>query len=223
MLKFGKLGKIFRNSRILWGGPKSDRLWNWNKSENIRPENQFKVGSHHPISIQLTLKIFVCVMKFVVVHTIQFLHPFISWRARKTLREFHAYFTAARPSCGGHFVKIFSKIERGKIKDWRFFWSNWMKIEHVLFSSNTQKLQETCQKLAFTRPIVVWKSGPKNNWTQKLDSVNWPLDRVIIEQVWKILDQQDKGRQKRDNRLLKWNLSHLLENDSVWKIKSSAE
>ena len=30
-------------------------------------------------------------------------------------------FTAARPSCGGHFVKIFSKIRRGKIKDWRFF------------------------------------------------------------------------------------------------------
>ena len=25
------------------------------------------------------------------------------------------------PNSGGHFVKIFSKIERGKIKDWRFF------------------------------------------------------------------------------------------------------
>ena len=38
----------------------------------------FKVGSHHPISIQLTLKIFVCVMEFVGVHTIQLLDPIIS-------------------------------------------------------------------------------------------------------------------------------------------------
>ena len=37
-----------------------------------------KVGSHDPISIQLTLKIFECVMGFVGVHTIQFLHPIIS-------------------------------------------------------------------------------------------------------------------------------------------------
>ena len=96
------------------------------------------------------------------------LQQFLFW-------EFHAYFTAARPRCGGHFVKIFSKIERGKIKDWRFFWSNWVKIEHVLFSSNTQKLLGTCQKLAFTRLIVVWKSGLKNNWTQRLDRVNRPL------------------------------------------------
>ena len=58
-----------------------------------------------------------------------------------------------------HLVKIFSKIEGGKIKDWRFFRPNWMKIEHVLFSSNTQQLLETCQKLAFTRPIIVRKSG----------------------------------------------------------------
>ena len=31
-----------------------------------------KVGSHDPISIQLTLKTFVCVMEFVSVYTIQF-------------------------------------------------------------------------------------------------------------------------------------------------------
>ena len=37
-----------------------------------------KVGSHDLISIQLTLKIFVCVMEFVGVYTIQFLHPIIS-------------------------------------------------------------------------------------------------------------------------------------------------
>ena len=37
-----------------------------------------KVGSHDPISIQLTLKIFGCVMEFVSVHKIQFLHPIIS-------------------------------------------------------------------------------------------------------------------------------------------------
>ena len=37
-----------------------------------------EVGSHDPISIQLTLKIFVCVMEFIGVHTIQFLHSIIS-------------------------------------------------------------------------------------------------------------------------------------------------
>ena len=34
---------------------------------------------------------------------------------------------------------------------------------------------ETCQKLAFTDPIVVLKSGLKNNWMKKLDGVNRPL------------------------------------------------
>ena len=33
----------------------------------------------------------------------------------------------------------------------------------------------TCQKLAFKHPIVVLKSGLKNNWMKKLDRVNWPL------------------------------------------------
>ena len=49
-----------------------------------------------------------------------------------------------------------------------------MEIEHVLFSSNTQQMSETCQKLAFTHPIVVLKSGLKNNWMKKLDRVNRP-------------------------------------------------
>ena len=36
-------------------------------------------------------------------------------------------------------------------------------------------MSETCQKLAFTHPIVVLKSGLKNNWMRKLDRVNRPL------------------------------------------------
>ena len=51
-----------------------------------------------------------------------------------------------------------------------------MKIEHVLFSSNTRKMSETCKKLAFTHLIVVLKSGLKNNWMKKLDRVNRPLE-----------------------------------------------
>ena len=53
-----------------------------------------------------------------------------------------------------------------------------MEIEHALFSSNTEKVSETCQKLAFTHPIVVLKSGLKNNWMKKLDLVNRPLEHV---------------------------------------------
>ena len=40
-------------------------------------------------------------------------------------------------------------------------------------------MSETCQKLAFTHPIVVLKSGLKNNWMKKLDRVNRPLDREL--------------------------------------------
>ena len=40
-------------------------------------------------------------------------------------------------------------------------------------------MSETCQKLAFTNPIVVLKSGLKNNWMKNLDRVNRPLDRAI--------------------------------------------
>ena len=38
-------------------------------------------------------------------------------------------------------------------------------------------MSETCQKLAFTHPIVVLKSGLKNNWMKKLDRVNRPLQK----------------------------------------------
>ena len=54
-----------------------------------------------------------------------------------------------------------------------------MEIEHVLFSSSTQKMSETCQKLAFTHPIVVLKSGLKNNWMKKLDRVNQSLNMTF--------------------------------------------
>ena len=37
-------------------------------------------------------------------------------------------------------------------------------------------MSETCQKLAFTHPIAVLKSGLKNNCMKKLDRVNRPLD-----------------------------------------------
>ena len=40
-------------------------------------------------------------------------------------------------------------------------------------------MSETCQKLAFAHPIVVLKSGLKNNWMKKLDRVNLPLDMQI--------------------------------------------
>ena len=41
------------------------------------------------------------------------------------------------------------------------------------------------------------------------------LSGFFFKQVWKISDQQDNRRQKRDNRLLNWDASHLLENDST--------
>ena len=41
------------------------------------------INLHDPISFQLTLKIFVCVMRFVGVNTILFSHPIISWRVLK--------------------------------------------------------------------------------------------------------------------------------------------
>ena len=40
-------------------------------------------------------------------------------------------------------------------------------------------MSETCQKLAFTHPIVILKSGLKNNWVKKLDRVNRPLRHFI--------------------------------------------
>ena len=106
-----------------------------------------KVGSHDPILVQLSFKSFFCMIENSGVHTIQFSHPIISYLTPKkhnnscfkNLGLFHRYFTSARSSSGGHFVKIFCRIERGKIKNWRLFRSNRMKIEHVLFSSNTIK------------------------------------------------------------------------------------
>ena len=42
-------------------------------------------------------------------------------------------------------------------------------------------MSETCQKLAFTHPIVVLKSGLKNNWMKKLDRVNRPLHTLTTD------------------------------------------
>ena len=41
-------------------------------------------------------------------------------------------------------------------------------------------MSETYQKLAFAHPIVVLKSGLKNNWMKKLDHVNRPQDNRIF-------------------------------------------
>ena len=42
-------------------------------------------------------------------------------------------------------------------------------------------MSETCQKLVFTHPIVVLKSGLKNNWMKKLDHVNQLLDLFLLQ------------------------------------------
>ena len=48
------------------------------------------------------------------------------------------------------------------------------------FHSIHKKMSETYQKLAFTHPSVVLKSGLKNNWMKKLDRVNRPLGRLLM-------------------------------------------
>ena len=44
----------------------------------------------------------------------------------------------------------------------------------MFYFHKIHKKSETCQKLAFTHPIVVLKSGLKNNWIKKLGDVNRP-------------------------------------------------
>ena len=41
-------------------------------------------------------------------------------------------------------------------------------------------MSETCQKLAFTHPIIVLNSRLKNNWMKKLDRVNRPSRQVLF-------------------------------------------
>ena len=48
-------------------------------------------------------------------------------------------------------------------------------------------MSETGQQLAFTHPIVVLKSGLKNNWMKKLDCVNRPL-RTINSKYFVVYD-----------------------------------
>ena len=48
---------------------------------------------------------------------------------------------------------------------------------------------ETCQRVAFTYPIVVLKSGLKNNWMRKLDRVYRPLahfENSSLPRIWKV-------------------------------------
>ena len=102
--------------------------------------------------------------------------------------EFNSHFTAGQSSSCRHFVNIFCSTERGKLKVCGSFdLIGWKIQQHFLFSSNTQKMSETCRKLAFTHPIIVLKSGPRNNWMQKLDRMNRPLVIVVVCLLWEQL------------------------------------
>ena len=50
-------------------------------------------------------------------------------------------------------------------------------------------MSETCQKLAFTHPIVVLKGGLKNNWMKKLDRVNRPLKSRLKKSKLRIIKE----------------------------------
>ena len=60
-------------------------------------------------------------------------------------------------------------------------------------------MSEACQNLAFTHPIVVLKSGLKNNWMKKLDRVNRPVHSLETPTlscctILDILQQQQQQR-----------------------------
>ena len=63
---------------------------------------------------------------------------------------------------------------------------------------------ETCQKLAFTHPIVVLKSGLKTNWKKKLDRVNRP-------------SQLQSGEEFTDQRSSHFKLCIAINFKSLWK------
>ena len=65
-----------------------------------------------------------------------------------------------------------------------------MKIEHVLVSSNTQKLLETCHKLAFTPPIVVGRSGLKKILDPKIGLCEPTLRKSLL------IDDHSRGNSK---------------------------
>ena len=50
----------------------------WSENHGYDPLRGVKVGSHDPILVQLSFQIFLCMMKNVGDHTIQFSHPIIS-------------------------------------------------------------------------------------------------------------------------------------------------
>ena len=69
-----------------------------------------------------------------------------------------------------------------KLKIGGFFDPIGWKKNMFYFHPIHKKMSETCQKLAFAHPIVVLKSGLKNNWMKKLDCVNRPLEhRYLID------------------------------------------
>ena len=70
---------------------------------------------------------------------------------------------------------IFSKIERKLRIDGSF---DPIGLEHVLFSSNTQNVSETCQNWC-SHVQLLSTNGLKNNCMQKLDRVNRPLKEHV--------------------------------------------
>ena len=65
-------------------------------------------------------------------------------------------------------------------------------------------MTETGQKLAFTHPIVVLKSGLKNNWMKKLDRVNRPLDEVLKKRA---------SKKRESTQIIKHSLKAIWPND----------
>ena len=129
-----------------------------------------KVGSHGPVLVQLSLKFFVFDWKSWRSHNRIF--PSSYYFGDELLRDttilvlrIYAHFTAAFSSSSGHhFVKIFRRIERGKIKNWRLF-SNWMCSIFIQCTKNVGNLL----KIGVHKSNCCLKSGLKNNWTKKLE------------------------------------------------------
>ena len=140
-------------------------IWSLATNSSVN-KGWFTRSSFGPIVIE----IFLCLIGKVGVHTIEFSHPVIIWceLLRDTtilVLRIYAHFTAAFSSSSGHhFVKIFRRIERGKIKNWRLF-SNWMCSIFIQCTKNVGNLL----KIGVHKSNCCLKSGLKNNWTKKLE------------------------------------------------------
>ena len=85
---------------------------------SVKPGLHIKVGSHDPISIEnFCVRDGICWCS----HDPVFASSYFVMSSKNFNNSCFENFMPTSPSCSGHFVKIFSKIERGKIKDWRFF------------------------------------------------------------------------------------------------------